>query len=130
MENFLDEPRRQEPSDLFPNGLPPFIVEAAEALFDRFGTGQDIKVVLGDLPWDSWHIGQFSCKDVLILEHEVGELTLLPVEKAATDSNGLAGIFEVYLYHLGVFSELEGPCRLLPCAGFRRDFSHGGLNSL
>ena len=63
------------------------------------------------------------------MEQEVDELVLLLVGKAATDSNGLAGIFRVDLYHLGVFSGLEGPRGLLPCARFRRDFSHGGLDS-
>ena len=53
MENFLDESRRKESSDLFPDGLSPFVVEAVEALFDRFGSGQDIEAMLGDLPWDS-----------------------------------------------------------------------------
>ena len=43
------------------------------------------------------------------MEQEVDELVLLLVGKAATDSNGLAGIFRVDLYHLGVFSVLEGP---------------------
>jgi hypothetical protein len=36
MKDFLDESHRQEPSDLFLNGLPSFIIEATEALFDRF----------------------------------------------------------------------------------------------
>ena len=85
--------------------------------------------MLGDLPRDSWHIGWFPCEDVLILDQEIGELTLLPVRKTATDSNGFAGIFGVDLYRLGVFSGLEGPCRLLPSAGFRHDFGHGGLDS-
>ena len=65
--------------------------------------------MLSDSPQDSWHIGWFPCKDVPILEQEVDELVLLLVGKAATDSNGLAGIFRVDLYHLGVFSVLEGP---------------------
>jgi hypothetical protein len=37
VEDFLDESYHQEPGDFFSNGLLPFIVEAMEALFDRFG---------------------------------------------------------------------------------------------
>jgi hypothetical protein len=37
MEDFLDESRHQELGDLFSNGLSPFIIEVAKALFDRFG---------------------------------------------------------------------------------------------
>ena len=85
--------------------------------------------MFGDLPQDSWHVRRFPTKDLLISEQEVSELVLLLVRKAATDSNGHAGIFGVDLYRLGVFSGLEGPRRLLPCAGFRRDFGHGGLDS-
>ena len=63
------------------------------------------------------------------MEQEVDELVLLPVKKAATDSNCFTGVLGVDLYRLGVFSGLEGPCRLLPSAGFRHDFGHGGLDS-
>ena len=85
--------------------------------------------MLGDLPPDSYHIGQFPCEDVPILEQEIGELALLLVGKTATDSNGFVGIFGVDLYRLGVFSGLEGSHRLLPYAGFRHDFSHGGQDT-
>jgi hypothetical protein len=39
VEEFLDESHHQEPSDLFSNGPLPFVVEAAKALFDWFGSG-------------------------------------------------------------------------------------------
>ena len=130
MEDFLDESCRQEPSDFFSNGLPPFMAETAEALFDRFGSGQDIKAMLGDLPRDSWHVGRFPCKDVSISDQEVSELMLLPVRKATTDLNGFAGVFGIDLYRLGVLSGHEDSHRLLPCAGLRCNFGHGCLESL
>ena len=97
MEDFLDESCCLEPSDFFSNGLPPFIIETMEALFDRFRSRQDIETMLGDLPWDSWHIRRFPCKDVPILEQEFDELVLLHAKKAVTDPNGFAGVFWVDL---------------------------------
>lgn len=53
VKDFLDEPCCHEPSNLFSNGLMSFIIEVAEAFFDRFGSKQDVKAALGDLPRDS-----------------------------------------------------------------------------
>ena len=130
MEDFLDELCHQETGDFFSNGLPPFVVDVVKALFDQFGSRQDIKAMLIDLPRDSWDVRRFPCKDVPIAEQEVNELVLLLVGKDATDPNGFACVFGVDLYRIGVFSGLEGPRRLLPCARFKRNFGHGGMDSL
>jgi hypothetical protein len=50
MMNLLDKSGLQQLVDLLADDLALLLVEAAQALFQRFGAGSDLQGVLGDFP--------------------------------------------------------------------------------
>ena len=74
-----DKPCGQQPSYLLTNSLAPFFIEAAEKLPDRFKLRINVKCVLSEFPWYTWHV-RLPCKNVPVLTDELDERALLPLE--------------------------------------------------
>ena len=58
-------------------GSTPLVVEVAHALLDGLGSQQNAELVLGDLPWDSRHVGRLPGKSVIVGAEEVEECVFL-----------------------------------------------------
>jgi hypothetical protein len=56
MEYLLDESSRQKFVHLLLDGSALLFVESTQTLLHWFGAGSDVQGVLGDLPWDTWHV--------------------------------------------------------------------------
>ena len=63
--------------------------------------------MLGDLPWDAWHIRGFPRKDVFVIVEEVDERAFLFRGERSTNayplSLGASGVYEDVLGALGWF---------------------------
>ena len=86
MKDFNNEPNRQEPGHFFTNGLTPLLIEATKELLDRLKLWINIKSVLNEFPWYTWHIRRFPCKDVPILTDELDERVFLYWIQVSTDT--------------------------------------------
>lgn len=66
--------------------------------------------MLGNFPWDSWHIRRFSGKDIFISSEEVDERVFLFVRQTRSNTDHLiGGSLRIDKNFLGSLSRLEGP---------------------
>jgi hypothetical protein len=110
-----DETCREELLDFFMDGLSLIVVKAPQLLFKRLGAQLDVELVLGDIPWDAWHVGGLPSEHIEIRLQEKDEcLFLLRAERRANvEHTTIVG----YGYLFGVFGGLERACR--PLGGFQ-----------
>jgi hypothetical protein len=67
VEALFNEASCLEPSDPLADGLVLLIIKASQALLGWMGIQQDVQGVLNNLTWDSSHVKQFTCNDLLVL---------------------------------------------------------------
>jgi len=117
MIHFLDESGRQNLRNLLADGST-LLVEAAQSLLHRLGVWPDLQGMLGDFPWNAWHVQGFPRKDVSIDTEEVNERAFLFGEKRDADLEHLAiRVARVHGDLLEAFSRLKGPSRSLESEG-------------
>jgi hypothetical protein len=85
MMNLLDESGLQQLVDLLTDDLA-LLVEAAQALFHRFGAGSDLQGVLGDFPRYARHIRGTPHKNVDVCAEKVDEHCFLFGIEGGTDA--------------------------------------------
>jgi len=85
MEYLLDESGLQKLVHLLADRPSLEFVEAPQALLDRLGVRQDIKGVLGDLPWDARHIRGAPREDVCVGAEKADEHHFLFVVEGGAD---------------------------------------------
>ena len=90
MEYFNNKSSRQDPGYFFSNSLASFFIEPAKKLLGRFKLGVNIKFVLSELPWYTWHVRRFPCEDVPVLTDELDERAFLFGIQVSIDA-GLLG---------------------------------------
>src|SRR6185369_6220835 len=90
MEYLLDESGLQKLVHLLADHPSLELVEAPQALLDRLGVRQDIKGVLGDLPWDARHVRGAPHEDVSIGTEKVDEHHFLFAIEGSADLQRLA----------------------------------------
>ena len=88
------------------------LVEVMQALFDWPRTRLDLQGMLGDFPWNSWHVQGFPRKDVSIGVEEVDERAFLHGGEGSVDAHHLVGVVVgVYEDLLDVLLRLKGSDR-------------------
>lgn len=107
MEDLSDEAGFQQLGKFFSDSTMHVFCEATKGLFDRLCALDDIEFVLGDVPWDAWHISWFLGEDVPILTEELDERTFLFGRKISEDLRGLGRVLGMDLDLLGVLGQLE-----------------------
>lgn len=108
MMNLLDEPGLQQFVYLLADDPALLLVEAAQALLHRFGSGPDLQGVLGDFPGYARHIRGTPRKDVDVRAEIVDEhCFLFRIEGGADAQRPPLGISGVEGYELDVFGGLE-----------------------
>jgi hypothetical protein len=64
--------------------------------------------VLGDFPWDPWHVHRLPGEDVIVILEEVNERALLFVGECCPDANVLGCVENIDRDLLRVLDRLEG----------------------
>ena len=80
-----------------------------QALLQWLGARVDLQGMLGDFPWNAWHVRGFPHKDVSVGTEEADEHAFLFRGKCGTDAHCFAlGALGVYEDLLGALHWLEG----------------------
>ena len=74
---FLDESSHQKLHDLLTDGPVLLLVKAMQALLYWLGAWPDLQGVLGDFPWNAWHVRGFPREDISVGAEEVDERAFL-----------------------------------------------------
>ena len=90
MEYLLDESGLQKLVHLLADRPSLEFVEAPQALLDRLGVRQDMKGVLGDLPWHARHVRGAPREDVSVGTKKVDEHHFLFAVEGSADLQHLA----------------------------------------
>jgi hypothetical protein len=108
MMNHLDESGLQQLVDLLTDDLLLLLIEAAQALFHRFGAGSDLQGMLSDFPGYARHIRGTPRKDVDVCAEKIDEHYFLFGIKGGADAQRLSfWVGGVEGYELDVFCGLE-----------------------
>src|SRR4051812_24220539 len=115
MKNFGNEPRRQEPGNLFSNSFSSFFVESPKKLPDRLILRINIESVLSEFSRHTRHVRRFPCKDVPVLTDELDECTFIFRIQIGTNTKLLRRIAQSKVNKLGFSSRLKLHRRVMLC---------------